>query len=60
MDVLTKSCVSARIWALYGSEPEAFKSEVVLYFGRVMPGYKVVKANPTERLIYLKREESLV
>ena len=53
---LMKSSVSDRIWELYKTDPEAFKKAVTEYFALGYPGFKVVRADPNERLIYLRDE----
>lgn len=53
---LTQSGVGERIWALYKTDPAAFKREVAEYFALAYPGMKPVKASFNERIIWLKDE----
>lgn len=55
-DILLKSMISERIWALLEVDPEQFKKEVREYFARGYPGYRVVSADPKKRIIYLLDE----
>lgn len=53
---LLRSGVGERIWALYRSDQEAFKREVIKYFARGYPGWRVVRADPNTKIIYLRDE----
>lgn len=55
-EVLLQSGVSAEIWKLLETAPEKFKPAVEAYFAKGYPGWKVVKANPKTRIVWLKDE----
>jgi hypothetical protein len=53
---LLRSMIGPRIWALFDTDPAAFKREVVAYFARGYPGWTVVKV--VEPIIYLRDDRN--
>lgn len=52
--VLCQSGVGKQIWALYETDKEAFQREVLAYFAIAFPGWKVVRADYKNRIIWIR------
>lgn len=55
-EVQMRSGVSAEIWDLFDKDLPEFKRRVESYFAKAYPGWKVVRASPATRTIWLKDE----
>lgn len=53
-NILCQSGVGERIWALYHTDRQAFREEVIRYFQRGMPGWTPSKINYERRIIWLR------
>jgi hypothetical protein len=52
--LLTQSGVGERIWALYHTDPAAFRREVKAYFALGYPGWTVRKVSYKSRIIWIR------
>ena len=53
---LLRSSVSNELWDLLKTDPTEFKKRVQQYFAIGYPGWRVVRADPKTKTIYLRDE----
>ena len=52
--LLTQSGIGERIWALYETDPAAFRREVKAYFALGYPGWTARKVSYKQRIIWIR------